>query len=81
MSVMWFASYSKISKQRTTECKFFPKLKNAKAFFKENNINGYIVRTEDKGGLSTAHKSSIVFITEDFVPSAKEQLIMKNLEI
>lgn len=79
MAIMWFVSFSFISKERTTECKYFKTLKDAKEFLTASGANGYIVRSEDKGGFSLPHKSSIVFITKNFCPSAKETMIMNSL--
>ena len=74
--VIYFANYSSIYQNRTTDCIKYDLLKDAKTFFENNSdASGYIIRQDVMG-------NTLDFETEGFIPCASErnkiQMILAN---
>lgn len=80
--ISWFVNYTNIPNSgRTTETKFFNKLKDAKEFIKENSIYGYLIRFTDGGNKiqTKDSKTSLIKYFNGFEPSATEGIKIKSL--
>jgi len=68
---VYFANYSNLHTDRTTDIKLFDRLKDCKTFMLDKF--GYIIRQGSDG------KNTLLNYYNDFLPSAQEQQRIKNL--